>query len=304
MLTNKPPCGPKRGHGTPQPRYALECHFDSVAERLGIPVLDLRRKNFLGPNTPDGQSPAHHQQRPRRVRRHRRARRALRGATRQAAVWQGHRLRRGRLPVRRGPAALLERHAAQLGRHSARSQRPGDRLVRPDRHRPGLERDAGDRRVRSARRAARADQSGFGRHGPHADRSGQLFESGHVHGWQRGHLGGESVARAAARGGLGRARRPAGRARPAQGRAQSARRPRPEAELRRAGQAGRVARWRADRDRQLQAAATGWAVQGLGRGPEPGVQLLGGRGRGGRRSADRLGHGREGVARARHRPRA
>src|SRR6059058_1937561 len=49
VLTNKPPCGPKRGHGTPKPRYALECHFDTVAERLGIPVLDLRRKNFLEP---------------------------------------------------------------------------------------------------------------------------------------------------------------------------------------------------------------------------------------------------------------
>ncbi|HEY3060125.1 MAG TPA: molybdopterin cofactor-binding domain-containing protein [Chloroflexota bacterium] len=51
VLTNKPPCGPKRGHGTPQPRYALECHFDTVAERLHLPVLELRRKNFLGPNT-------------------------------------------------------------------------------------------------------------------------------------------------------------------------------------------------------------------------------------------------------------
>ena len=51
VLTNKPPCGPKRGHGTPQPRYALECHFDTVAERLGIPIIELRRKNFLEPNT-------------------------------------------------------------------------------------------------------------------------------------------------------------------------------------------------------------------------------------------------------------
>ncbi len=49
VLTNKPPCGPKRGHGTPQPRFALECHFDAVAERLGMPVLDLRRKNFVKP---------------------------------------------------------------------------------------------------------------------------------------------------------------------------------------------------------------------------------------------------------------
>lgn len=49
VLTNKPPCGPKRGHGTPQPRFALECHFDAVAERLGIPVVDLRRPNFVDP---------------------------------------------------------------------------------------------------------------------------------------------------------------------------------------------------------------------------------------------------------------
>lgn len=49
VLTNKPPCGPKRGHGTPQPRFALECHFDAVAERLGIPVVDLRRRNLTEP---------------------------------------------------------------------------------------------------------------------------------------------------------------------------------------------------------------------------------------------------------------
>ncbi len=49
VLTNKPPCGPKRGHGTPQPRFALECHFDVVAERLGIPVVALRTRNFVKP---------------------------------------------------------------------------------------------------------------------------------------------------------------------------------------------------------------------------------------------------------------
>jgi 4-hydroxybenzoyl-CoA reductase alpha subunit len=35
VFTNKPPCGPKRGHGTPQPRFALECHLDKLAEQLG-----------------------------------------------------------------------------------------------------------------------------------------------------------------------------------------------------------------------------------------------------------------------------
>jgi CO/xanthine dehydrogenase Mo-binding subunit len=30
-FTNKPPCGPKRGHGTPQPRFALEVQLDKIA---------------------------------------------------------------------------------------------------------------------------------------------------------------------------------------------------------------------------------------------------------------------------------
>ena len=31
VFTNKPPCGPKRGHGTPQPRFALEVQLDKIA---------------------------------------------------------------------------------------------------------------------------------------------------------------------------------------------------------------------------------------------------------------------------------
>src|SRR5207248_2028916 len=34
VFTNKPPCGPKRGHGTPQPRYGQEIQLDKIAERL------------------------------------------------------------------------------------------------------------------------------------------------------------------------------------------------------------------------------------------------------------------------------
>lgn len=45
-FTNKPPCGPKRGHGTPQPRFGLEIHLDKAAERLGIDPADLRLKNL------------------------------------------------------------------------------------------------------------------------------------------------------------------------------------------------------------------------------------------------------------------
>ena len=31
LYTNKPPCGPKRGHGAIQPRFALELHMDKAA---------------------------------------------------------------------------------------------------------------------------------------------------------------------------------------------------------------------------------------------------------------------------------
>ncbi len=49
VFTNKPPCGPKRGHGTPQPRYALECHLDKVAEDLGLDPVELRLRNAIEP---------------------------------------------------------------------------------------------------------------------------------------------------------------------------------------------------------------------------------------------------------------
>jgi 4-hydroxybenzoyl-CoA reductase alpha subunit len=50
-FTNKPPCGPKRGHGTPQPRFAFEVHLDKVAHLLGIDPAELRLRNLIAPNT-------------------------------------------------------------------------------------------------------------------------------------------------------------------------------------------------------------------------------------------------------------
>ena len=41
-FTNKPPCGPKRGHGTPQPRFGFEVHLDKIAGALGEDPADLR----------------------------------------------------------------------------------------------------------------------------------------------------------------------------------------------------------------------------------------------------------------------
>jgi CO/xanthine dehydrogenase Mo-binding subunit len=50
-FTNKPPCGPKRGHGTPQPRFALEVQMDKIADRLGIDPAELRLRHLVEPGS-------------------------------------------------------------------------------------------------------------------------------------------------------------------------------------------------------------------------------------------------------------
>jgi len=50
-FTNKAPCGPKRGHGTPQPRYALEVHLDKIAEQLALDPVEIRRNHLVAPNS-------------------------------------------------------------------------------------------------------------------------------------------------------------------------------------------------------------------------------------------------------------
>jgi 4-hydroxybenzoyl-CoA reductase subunit alpha len=51
VYTNKPACGPKRGHGSVQPRFAFEVQLDKVAERLGMDPIELRRRNDIGERT-------------------------------------------------------------------------------------------------------------------------------------------------------------------------------------------------------------------------------------------------------------
>lgn len=48
VFTNKPPCGPKRGHGSVQPRFAFEIQLDQLAEQLGLDPIEIRRRNFQG----------------------------------------------------------------------------------------------------------------------------------------------------------------------------------------------------------------------------------------------------------------
>ncbi len=51
VFTNKPACGPKRGHGSVQPRFAFEVTLDKLSERLGLDPIELRRRNFVGEMT-------------------------------------------------------------------------------------------------------------------------------------------------------------------------------------------------------------------------------------------------------------
>jgi len=48
VFTNKPPCGPKRGHGTPQGRFGQEVQLDKIAERLDKDPAELRL-GFIAP---------------------------------------------------------------------------------------------------------------------------------------------------------------------------------------------------------------------------------------------------------------
>lgn len=51
VFTNKPPCGPKRGHGTPQGRFALEVQLDKIAEAIGLDPAELRLRQLTAPDS-------------------------------------------------------------------------------------------------------------------------------------------------------------------------------------------------------------------------------------------------------------
>jgi 4-hydroxybenzoyl-CoA reductase alpha subunit len=47
VFTNKAPCGPKRGNGTPQPRFAQEVQMDKIAEQLGFDPAEMRKRQLV-----------------------------------------------------------------------------------------------------------------------------------------------------------------------------------------------------------------------------------------------------------------
>ena len=67
MFTNKPACGPKRGHGTPQPRFGQEVQLDKIAEKLKLDPAELRLNMVTKPNSLTASWLQDRHQRPRRM---------------------------------------------------------------------------------------------------------------------------------------------------------------------------------------------------------------------------------------------
>ncbi len=147
--------GPSAATARPQPRFALECHLDKVAEELGLDPVELRLRNAIEPFS---QTVNHLRITSCGLRRvHREGRRGLGlpRQARQAAIRPRRRLRRERLPLRRRAAHLLQRHAPVGGADQGRPGRRRDRLLDGRRHRPGLELGARLHRRRGARASSR-----------------------------------------------------------------------------------------------------------------------------------------------------
>jgi CO/xanthine dehydrogenase Mo-binding subunit len=119
VYTNKAPCGPKRGHGSVQPRFAYEISLDKMAERLAIDPMELRRKNFMGIGKTVNEFTV-----------------KSNGflecleAVERASDWKA---RYGQLPYGRGLGVRAARVRARvLGRHRPHPRRPGRLLLARD----------------------------------------------------------------------------------------------------------------------------------------------------------------------------
>ena len=75
VFTNKPPCGPKRGHGTVQPRFGQEVQLDKIAHKLELGSGRTQARDYRTARYPDRQLFTHQHNWLARV--HRKSRRAF-----------------------------------------------------------------------------------------------------------------------------------------------------------------------------------------------------------------------------------
>jgi 4-hydroxybenzoyl-CoA reductase alpha subunit len=102
LWTNKPPCGPKRGHGTPQPRFAIEVQMDKLANDLGLDPAAIRLVNATEPFT-------------RTVNHLRITSNGLRECIERVVEASGFRQKRGRLPFGRGVGLAVSTYLTGAG---------------------------------------------------------------------------------------------------------------------------------------------------------------------------------------------
>ena len=137
VLTNTPPCGAFRGHGTVDVRFAFESLLDEMAHELGLDPMAVRRANYLtAPTFTDNDLMVNSYGLPECV-----------DWVEQASGW---RARKGKLPKARAGLCLLALHqrgleAGELDRRAARHRQDQARFRRLDRralgrgrYRPGL----------------------------------------------------------------------------------------------------------------------------------------------------------------------
>jgi 4-hydroxybenzoyl-CoA reductase subunit alpha len=102
VWTNKPPCGPKRGHGTPQPRFGIEIQMDKLAQDIGLDPVAIRLVNATQPFT-------------RTVNHLRITSNGLRECIEQVVARSGFRDKHGRLPAGRGVGLAVSTYLSGAG---------------------------------------------------------------------------------------------------------------------------------------------------------------------------------------------
>ncbi|HKV43542.1 MAG TPA: molybdopterin cofactor-binding domain-containing protein [bacterium] len=102
LWTNKPPCGPKRGHGTPQPRFGIEIQMDKLAVDLGLHPVAIRLVNATAPFT-------------RTVNHLRITSNGLRECIERVVTASGFHEKHGRLPAGRGVGLAISTYLSGAG---------------------------------------------------------------------------------------------------------------------------------------------------------------------------------------------
>ena len=204
VLTNTPPCGAFRGHGTVDVRFAFESLLDEMANELGLDPFAVRRANLMpaAPTFTDNDLMVNSYGLPE----------CLDWVERES----GWKERKGKLPKGNGISngiskglglcllALYQRRleAGELDRRAARDRQAQARFRRLDRaahrrrrYRAGLFDRAGAERRRSARARSLAHPHRHRRQRRGAEGQRLLFVARHFYGRQRRHRCGATISK-------------------------------------------------------------------------------------------------------------